>query len=357
MKKIFKELHLWLSVPFGLIVFISCITGAILEIEPMFDEPTHRDLFYVQDANGEALPIAQLAQTVNESLDGEEINGLTVFNDPSRSYQFGLAKGRRTAMCIDQYSGEILGKYERPKFYTETVAMHRRLMGDSKSLGRKIISYSTLALVIILISGLIVWLPKKAKHIGHMFAIHCSMGKKRFWLDMHSALGTYSLPLILLMCVTGLTWSFGWWRTGFFAVLGEEAPMRGSGGHGKKLDAENHQDVYLSWEQALKQIQSQDKNYSEISFSNGSAKAKLGGWGNWRAADIYKFDKQGNITKIEPYEDQSRVVKIRDWIYTLHVGKWGGLFSEILYLIVCLIGASLPLTGYYLWIKRLWHKK
>ena len=47
-----------------------------------------------------------------------------------------------------------------------------------------------------------------------------------------------------------------------------------------------------------------------------------------------------------------RLGKIRGWIYSVHVGSWGGMLTRLLTFIAALIGATLPLTGYYLWIKR-----
>ncbi|MGG6549019.1 UNVERIFIED_CONTAM: PepSY domain-containing protein, partial [Prevotella sp. 15_C9] len=44
--------------------------------------------------------------------------------------------------------------------------------------------------------------------------------------------------------------------------------------------------------------------------------------------------------------------KIRGWIYSVHVGSWGGMLTRILTFVAALIGASLPLTGYYLWIRK-----
>lgn len=34
-------------------------------------------------------------------------------------------------------------------------------------------------------------------------------------------------------------------------------------------------------------------------------------------------------------------------------GNWGGLLTRILWFLSALLGASLPLTGYYIWIKHL----
>jgi uncharacterized iron-regulated membrane protein len=43
---------------------------------------------------------------------------------------------------------------------------------------------------------------------------------------------------------------------------------------------------------------------------------------------------------------------VQAWVYQLHTGKWGGLFSKVLYFLACLIGATLPWTGYYFWLKK-----
>ncbi|WP_349829969.1 PepSY-associated TM helix domain-containing protein, partial [Bacteroides uniformis] len=56
------------------------------------------------------------------------------------------------------------------------------------------------------------------------------------------------------------------------------------------------------------------------------------------------------------YKDADTSGKIRGWIYSVHVGSWGGWATRILSFLAALIGASLPLTGYYLWIRRLVRK-
>jgi uncharacterized iron-regulated membrane protein len=43
---------------------------------------------------------------------------------------------------------------------------------------------------------------------------------------------------------------------------------------------------------------------------------------------------------------------VQAWVYQLHTGKWGGLFSKVLYFLACLVGATLPWTGYYFWLKK-----
>ncbi|WP_368351027.1 PepSY domain-containing protein, partial [Phocaeicola dorei] len=65
----------------------------------------------------------------------------------------------------------------------------------------------------------------------------------------------------------------------------------------------------------------------------------------------------GEIDEVVLYKDAEKAGKIRGWIYSVHVGSWGGMLTRLLTFIAALIGATLPLTGYYLWIKRIWRKK
>lgn len=75
--------------------------------------------------------------------------------------------------------------------------------------------------------------------------------------------------------------------------------------------------------------------------------------GNQRAADRYTFNTfTGEITDAQLYKELDKSGKIRGWIYSVHVGNWGGILSRILTFLAALIGGTLPLTGYYLWIKK-----
>jgi uncharacterized iron-regulated membrane protein len=48
---------------------------------------------------------------------------------------------------------------------------------------------------------------------------------------------------------------------------------------------------------------------------------------------------------------------VAGWIYSLDVGDWGGFFGTLLSFLAALLGATLPLTGYYFWIRRLYGKR
>ena len=78
MKKILRKIHLWLSVPFGLIITLVCFSGAMLVFETEVMELCRRDLYYVEKAGPVPLPMSRLAEKVAATLpDSVSVTGIT----------------------------------------------------------------------------------------------------------------------------------------------------------------------------------------------------------------------------------------------------------------------------------------
>lgn len=383
MKKIFRQIHLWLSVPFGLIIALICFSGAMLVFESEVMELTRHDLYYVKKVEATPLPIDQLLEKVAATLpDSVSVTGVNISSDPERAWQVTLSKPRRASMYVDPYTGELKGKYERSAFFMTMFRLHRWLLDSMKAdggifWGKIIVGVSTLLFVVVLVSGIVIWWPRTKKALKNSLKISVGRGLRRFWYDLHVAGGMYALVFLLAMALTGLTWSFGWYRTGFYKVFGVEVQQ--GGGHGaatqsvkgsgkfpdKTIGREHKRDrgghissPFAYWQQVYEQLAEKNPGYKQIALSDGSANVSFSSFGNQRASDRYKFNpRSGEISDVLPYKDAEKSGKIRGWIYSVHVGSWGGMFTRILTFIAALIGAALPLTGYYLWIKRTWRKK
>ena len=52
MKKIFAKIHLWLSIPFGIIIAIVCLTGSILVFETEILELCYPSRYFVKEVKG-----------------------------------------------------------------------------------------------------------------------------------------------------------------------------------------------------------------------------------------------------------------------------------------------------------------
>ena len=373
MKKIFRQIHLWLSVPFGLIISLICFSGAMLVFENEVVELTRHELYYVKKVETVPLSVDRLLEEVELTLpDSVSVTGISVFSDPERAWQVNLSKPRRASVYVDPYTGEIKGKYERPAFFVTMFRLHRWLLDSMKAdggvfWGKMIVGVSTLLFVVVLISGIVIWWPRTRKALKNSLRISVGRGFRRFWYDLHVAGGMYALFFLLAMALTGLTWSFGWYRAGFYKVFGVEVQQGGThsgvtlrGGRGSDQPGKNvsHSSSYVCWQQVYEQLALNNPGYKQITLSDGAANVSFNTFGNQRASDRYKFNPHsGKIDKVVLYKDAEKAGKIRGWIYSVHVGSWGGMLTRLLTFIAALIGATLPLTGYYLWIKRIWRKK
>lgn len=399
MRKIFRNIHLWLSVPFGILITLICFSGAALVFEKEVMELCHRELYFVKKVEAAPLPMEQLMTKVAATLpDSVSVTGVNISSDSERAYQVTLSKPRRASMYVDQYTGEIMGKYERAPFFNFMFRMHRWLLDSMKQdggifWGKMIVGTSTLMFVFVLISGIVVWWPRTRKALKNSLKIVANKGWRRFWYDLHVAGGMYALVFLLAMALTGLTWSFQWYRTGFYKTFGvevqpsmghgnaaanatakggkrEESPEGRSGrpgnrgekpeGRGEHSESRERRkrSPYTNWQQVYEQLAEANPDYKLISVSDGSASVALPRFGNQRGTDRYKFNpRNGEITETTLYKDLDNSGKIRGWIYSIHVGSWGGMLTRILTFIAALVGASLPLTGYYLWIRRLMKRK
>ena len=377
-RKLFKKLHLWLSLPFGLIIMTTCLTGALLVFEKEITELVRLDSYTIPVRKTQRLSLQSLLERVaRETPDSVQITSVTIPSDFRRAYTVGLSKPRRAGVLVDPYTGKIVGQSGRLPFFTTVRELHRWLLDsmkpDSEGIfwGRVIVGTSTLLFVFILLTGLFLWWPKKLKGVGKRLKISLRQGRQRLFTDLHTVGGVYVFVLLLAMAMTGLTWSFEWYRTGFYKVFGAEMAEGGKGDKGPKKD--KRKDVpreegteqaklpasYIYWEEAVSYvIEVSEADYTEITVKDGEVEVPLAGLGNIRATDSFRFDKKtGQMTEYKAYREVKRDKKLRGWIYSIHTGAWGGLFTRICYVLAALFGASLPLTGYYIFYQRKWGKK
>ena len=384
MKKALRKIHLWLSVPTGIIITLVCFSGAMLVFEKEITEAIKPELYFVKEAKGEPIPMQQLMEKVEETLpDSVSISGVTVFADSTRTYQVSLSKPRRASIYVNQYTGEVTGRSERLPFFDTMFHLHRWLLGSSSGVGKLLTGICTFVLVFILITGILMWLTNRNKPLKASLAIHVTKGWGRFWHDLHVAGGIYTTIFLLAMALTGLTWSFSWYRTGFYACFGVESSEkggahgeggnshgegRGSRGEGRYSHGDgrnNHEgkrgegrgfhrrSPYRHWEDVLNEVALKNPGYQQITLKPEVAEVVPEGRLSMRATDKYSYDRRsGEITDVQLYSAGKKDTKVRSGVYMVHTGSWGGIITRILNFLAAFIGATLPLTGYWLWFRR-----
>ena len=253
--RLLRKIHLWLSVPFGLIITLVCFSGAMLVFEKELTRLFGDNIYKVERAVGEPLPMSVIVENVAPTLPrGVRITGVTVSHDPEEAYRVNLSKPKHAAVTVDQYTGEVIGRQERTAFFSAMFRLHRWLLDSARPEGRPawgklVVGVSTLMFVVALLSGVALWWPKTRSALRESLKVAVRKGRVRLWRSLHVAGGMYALVLLLAMALTGLTWSFQWYNRAVYAAFGIDAPQR-KGGHGSgskpavTLDASAWQTVY-----------------------------------------------------------------------------------------------------------------
>ena len=409
MKDIFRKLHLWVSVPFGIVIVITCFTGALLVFESDIVALRNRDLIRVEPV-GAPLSVEQLIDKVNVTLkDGAEVTGVVIPSSPFEAYKVNVSKPSRTALYVDQYTGAVKGKHANVPFFSVVRRLHRWLMdarpsGGGIFWGKMVVGASTLAFVVILLTGLVIWWPRNGKMLKNRLKIVAGKGWNRFWHNLHVAGGFYVLLFLLAMALTGLTWSYSWYRNAFYSLFDAETAqstqLQSADKPGvsvvpvaqQRVDTLAHSTTAVDgavpetdavtaatwkadaataatvladeepsvqpWQRAFDCVVAKYARYKTVTVTDGLVTVALEGFGNERVRDKYVFDEStGEIISEKLYANESTRSKASGWVRMLHFGTWGGVFSKVLYFLAALLGATLPVTGYYLWIRRLYGKR
>lgn len=96
-------------------------------------------------------------------------------------------------------------------FFKTTLELHRWLLCEAPEnkddiwWGKLIVGTSTLMFVLVIISGIIAWWPKKLRGLSKQMRIHTGRGVKRLLFDVYTIGGAYVSVFLLAITFTGLT--------------------------------------------------------------------------------------------------------------------------------------------------------
>ncbi|MEH0153398.1 PepSY-associated TM helix domain-containing protein [Limibacter armeniacum] len=364
LRKFLVDIHLWLGVGSGIILFIVCFTGTVMVYQDEILDLINGDQHTVTVTDGSSkVTIDQLIQKI-ESEEGKAVTGLSIPSETNEAYTFTLApnegerRGKR--ISVDPYNGEVLPHIDQAgrDFFRVMFRLHRWLLLDSK-IGRPIVGVATLIFVVLCLTGLYLWVPINWKSWKQGFKVKTSGNWYRLNYDLHNTLGFYALGLLLVMSLTGLCWSFGWYRDALSVVLGDKVFNRGGG---KPTEIALSEDIKpLSMEQLLAKANQTFDYEGNISLrlpndSNHpvTVMKQPTAWYKPKAYDKLEIHPQtAEIVSVSRFGDKHLGQKISSLIKPLHLGDVYGQVSKFFYFIASLIATSLPITGVIIWIKQL----
>lgn len=352
-------MHLWLGLASGLVVFILGITGAIYTFSDELKDLFYKDRRFVAvPQQGEKLPLDSLISIAQNALGKKhKITRAELSQDPTRSYMFRAFKLNKKGtgywnyydyylkVYLDPYTGKIIFKEDASKeFFTVVLALHMNLL-LGETIGHFIVKWSTVCFGILLLSGLVLWWPKKwrRKQLKKSLTIKWGAKFKRVNYDLHNVLGFYLLIPLLIICLTGLAWSFDLTTDKKTSIVSDTTLT-------SKVVAQR----VLS-ESLAKAPKTAYFLYNFPATKSGTINISAYQSNEHLYERIqYRFDQySGKLLHIsDPMSATEITPKLIALNYDLHTGSALGLIGKVLAFVASIIAASLPVTGLIIWLRK-----
>lgn len=375
MRNLLFQLHWFLGITAGLVLALVGVTGAMLSYEDAVLRAINPGVLSVPAQGRTRLAPAELLRRVQAAAPGRPVQSLSLSTEADAPARVGFAHAadavpgpggrvRGESRLVDPYDGRLLPPPRGEDFFRTTMQLHRWLAGGE--VGKQIVGASTLALVFFCVSGLYLRWPRRWKSPRAWLLFDPALTGRRFLWHLHSVVATWLLVPYLVMALTGLYWSYGWYREGLYALSGAPVPQRGGplagGGERGRGETEGMPAAAapLDLQAAFQAFEARAGDWTQVSlrlperpgapleFSYRTADSA-----HERATDRLVVDPSDySVASQALFADKTPGQRFMSGIFPLHSGAWFGPGGLALF---CLASLAMPLfavTGLQLYLDR-----
>ena len=382
MKNLWFQLHWLLGITAGIVLAVVGVTGAMLSFEHEIKVWLNPGVMTVTPGAQQMLAPPELLARVQAAQPERRITALTVQADPEAAAQVTFApkpgdsnNRRGEQRYVDPYTGVLLGQPQGMDFFRTTMQIHRWLAaGDT---GKAIVGASTVALIVLSLSGLYLRWPRRRSLNWRAWLTFDPRrsGRSLLW-DLHAVAGTWALLFYLLASLTGLYWSYDWYRDALFTITGAPRPQQQAGapkgndgaarggrerGERQERGAAPAQNLELVWStfiqtvpgysSATLRLPQRPGQTVQVSYLDPDPAHE-------RARNTLEVEPaSGAVGKHERYADKPPGAKLMSSIFVLHAGSFFGLPGTILMMLASLAMPLFAITGWMLYLDRRRKKK
>jgi len=364
LKNILFQLHWLFGITAGLVLSIMGITGALYAFEGELMRAFNPDTLQVEVREAGRLPPVELVSRI-EAATGQMVAGIRVDqsgNDAGMVF-FTPPPGERRGprYYFDPYTAALLNNPSGQDFFRVVLRLHRWLALDD--IGKQITGASTLALIFFCLSGLYLRWPRQALNWRKWLMLDWAKKGHAFHWDLHAIAGTWALLFYLCMGLTGLWWSYGWYRQGLTALLSDasasaQSASRTPPNRPSANDAPPARVNYDAAWRALRQAAGDDLRLWSINAPRNAGQPLnityvLKSAPHPRAFNQLRLEADsGRVLNHERYADKRINAQILGSIYALHTGEFFGMPGRIA---MAIASAGMPVffvTGLLLYFDR-----
>ncbi|QSL87282.1 PepSY-associated TM helix domain-containing protein [Pseudomonas atacamensis] len=364
------------------------LTGIIYLFKPQLDLLMYSSLLEVPVGH-HTVPADDLLQRVKAAYPQGQVTQYLPPVNAERSAQFVVKNaGHELNVFVDPYHGDILGEQDaKQNLQAIARAIHGELMIGT--VGDRLIEMAAGWGVVLVVSGLFLWWPR-GQAAGILWPRLNSRGRV-LWRDLHAVTGFWGATLLLVMLLSGMTWT-GFWGKQYAQVWNvfpaamwdnvptsdiearslnsatrqtvpwamENTPMPMSGDHAEHMNHGNAHAGPAAPEVSLQDVQNiASERKVEPGYSITLPTTATGVFTIAVFADDPRNDATlhidqytGKVLADVRFKHYGTVARATEIGVMLHEGKMFGTFNQIVVLLICLMILLSAVSGVVIWWKR-----
>lgn len=369
-------LHLVCGVVAGAVIVVMSATGVALTFEKQVLEWADRRACACPPPSGDARPLAAEAVVAAAAAanPGAAPTGVTRRAHPAAPITVTFDGNR--AVLVNPYTGADLGEASPGvrRFFRRVTNWHRWLAFDeaSRATGRAITGTANLAFLVLVLSGVYLWLPKVLgwAQVQRVLWFRRGLTSKARDFNWHNVVGVWSALPLAVVIAGAVPISFPWASSLVYRLAGDVPPAPqaraaerrpGSGAdRGPNLGRESASVSWAGLDAAWALAEARVPAWRAITARVASPvdapfafTIEEGYGGQPQKRGTLTVDRAtGAVRSWETFEAQSPGRRARTWLRFVHTGEYYGLAGQTLAGLVSAGATVLAYTGMALALRR-----
>jgi uncharacterized iron-regulated membrane protein len=378
-RPLMMRLHFYAGVFVAPFILTAAVTGLLYALTPQIANVLNRHELTVAQVGGHRLPLADQIAVVRSAHPEGTIRRIRPPSAPNETTRITLdvqeiPSNQARTVFVDPYSGEIRGVLTTNGQWMPLrvwfAEFHRSL--HLGAIGR---NYSELAaswMWVIAAAGLLLWIGQHrgTGRLKRLFIPDSRARGRRGLLSRHGCLGVWIIAALLLLSVSGMTWSryagahvtemrshLGWSKPLVDTTLPGVTSKTGAGDTGGAVAGFDEAQALRGADNALRAAHNAHLSnlllmYPPSGPGHGWQVAENKRHWPTRADAISVDPDSGAVTARVNFADWPFMAKLTDWIARAHAGTLFGIVNQILLAAVALALIAVILLGYRMWWRR-----
>jgi sulfite reductase (NADPH) flavoprotein alpha-component len=359
------QVHSIAGLVLALLLMVIALTGAIMSFEDEILDHLNAGLMHVSSRTAPALMPDELIARLASGGAAGKVTALKLSRDPSAAVYVRFARegqgGRPNSLYVDPYDAHVLGSPRGEAFFATTRQLHRWLLipGDAKGWGRQATGVVALGLMVMLFSGLVLRWPRRGGSVKIWLKPNLASGGRALHRSLHAVIGTWVLPIYLVMTLTGLWYSFDWYRDGVTWLLARPPAMVAGTGPKMPRAASADQPPQIGFDRAWSAfLHEEGGRFSRalLTLQQGTV-IRIRSWQPdaqiETTRDEFRIDAMtGHLLAADRYVDKTPGEKIIANILDIHRGAIFGWPGQLAFMVAAALMPLFAVTGVLLYLSR-----